>query len=130
LKKIAVLILTIYYAFGIFCLPMSNFSALKDLPQMYQHCKATEDKDMAPFDFLTDHLINIDGIFDKHDNGDTQKPHNPSPAHSQQLQVFCLLTFSYFNFTKAAGQGKLIIKYAGDCYHSDFISGFFRSPIV
>ena len=41
---------------------------------MYKHCKSTEDKDMTPLDFITDHLINIDGIFDKHDNEDEQKP--------------------------------------------------------
>jgi len=32
---------------------------------------------MTMMDFITDHLINFDGIFDKHLNGDEQKPHKP-----------------------------------------------------
>ena len=56
---------------------MGDFSMLNELPEMYSHCKATEDKDMTPLDFITDHLVNIDGLFDKHENGDKQKPHSP-----------------------------------------------------
>ena len=56
---------------------------------MYRHCKANEDKDMTPFDFITDHVINIDGIFDKHDNGDRQKPHQQIPEqHHVQIIVY------------------------------------------
>ena len=47
---------------------MGDFSMLNELPEMYSHCKATEDKDMTPLDFITDHLVNIDGLFDKHEN--------------------------------------------------------------
>ena len=55
---------------------MGDFSVIVDLPKMYEHCKAKEDVDMTVIDFITDHLINIDGIFDKHPIGDDQKPHN------------------------------------------------------
>ena len=48
---------------------------------MYNHCKSTEDKDMTLIDFITDHLINIDRLFDKHDKGDSQKPHAPVNFH-------------------------------------------------
>ena len=58
---------------------------------MYQHCKATEDKDMTPLDFITDHLINIDGIFDKHDNGDEQKPHTPIQLHRTLAQTIFVM---------------------------------------
>ncbi len=61
---------------------MGDFSAFKDLQEQYKHCKETEDKDMTLFDFVTDHLINIDGLFDKHENGDKQKSH--SPVHYTQ----------------------------------------------
>ena len=44
---------------------------------MYAHCKTTEDKDLSVLDFISDHLINIDGLFDAHNNGDHQKPHKP-----------------------------------------------------
>ena len=61
IKAINIFLLA-FYSFGILCLPMGDFSALQDLPEMYQHCQATEDKDMTPLDFVTDHLINIDGL--------------------------------------------------------------------
>jgi len=32
---------------------------------------------MTAIDFLTDHLVNIDCLFDNHDKGDQQKPHSP-----------------------------------------------------
>ena len=57
---------------------------------MYSHCKATEDKDMTPVDFVTDHLVNIDCLFDKHDNGDRQKPHTPISLTHKQTQTFFL----------------------------------------
>ncbi|MBS1537858.1 MAG: hypothetical protein JST20_08935 [Bacteroidetes bacterium] len=81
--------LLIFYLFGTLCLPKGDFSALKDLPEMYRHCKYNEDKDMTPLDFITDHVINVDGIFDKHDNGDRQKPHRQIPAlHHSQIIVY------------------------------------------
>ena len=57
---------------------------------MYQHCKATEDKDMTPVDFITDHLLNIDGLFDKHENGDPQKPHHPIQNNHYGQTIFSL----------------------------------------
>jgi hypothetical protein len=76
--KIFLSIFVCYWAFGMLLLPMGDVSTLKDLPEQYMHCKQTEDKDMTLVDFITDHLINIDGVFDKHDNGDKQKSHSPS----------------------------------------------------
>ena len=77
MKATLSLFIVSYYLFGILCLPRCDFSVLTDLPEMYRQCKSTEDKDMGPLDFITDHLLNIDGVFDKHDKGDEQKPHNP-----------------------------------------------------
>ena len=86
-----------YYFFETFCLPQGDFSVIADLPKMYQHCKATEDKDMTPFDFIKDHLINIDGLFDKHEDGDDQKPHSPIQFHNQHSQTtFCNSTVQGF----------------------------------
>lgn len=81
-----------YYVFGNLLLPNSDFSILPDLPAMYQHCKETEDIDMTPFDFITDHLLNIDCLFDAHDNDDEQKSHQPFPLHEQTFQIqYCLI---------------------------------------
>lgn len=75
-KKALSLFLLALYSFGTFCLPMGDFFMLKDISEMYRFCKANEDKDMTPLDFITDHLVNIDGLFDQHANGDEQKPHH------------------------------------------------------
>jgi hypothetical protein len=77
MKKGISICLLIYYSMGSLLFPFGNFSAMLDLPQMYFHCKNTEHHDMNPLDFITDHLINIDGIFDSHDDQDEQKPHQP-----------------------------------------------------
>ena len=52
---------------------------------------------MTPFDFIKDHLINIDGLFDKHEDGDDQKPHSPIQFHNQHSQTtFCNSTVQGF----------------------------------
>ncbi|MEP7171088.1 MAG: hypothetical protein ABI855_17100 [Bacteroidota bacterium] len=111
------------------CLPVGDFAALKDLPEMYRHCKATEDKDMTPLDFITDHLINIDGIFDKHDNGDEQKPHSPSPTqHNSHSIFFCLTNFAFTITDFQPVEVKPLIA-SGSFFYSDYISKILRPPI-
>lgn len=86
MKEAFVIFMLAYFALGNLILPMGDFSVLPDLPSMYTHCKATEHHDMNPFDFITDHLVNIDGFFDAHGNGDEQKPHHPFPFHHWPVQ--------------------------------------------
>jgi hypothetical protein len=74
LKKVVNIFILAFYSFGTFCLLLGNFSMLQEIPEMYHHCKSTEDKDMTLLDFITGHLINIDGLFDKHEYRDEQKP--------------------------------------------------------
>jgi len=130
LKKAVDIFLLTFYSFGIFCLPMGDFSVLQDIPEMYRHCKATEDKDMMPLDFITDHLVNIDGLFDKHDNGDEQKPHAPSPPqHHGQSQV-TFITYFAFSFTTFH---PIVVKHiipAENFFQSDYITKIFRPPVV
>lgn len=91
MKKGLSIFVLVYYVLGQLILPRGDFSILPALPKMYAHCKATEHHDMNPFDFITDHLINIDGLFDAHDNGDEQKPHQPFPLQHHQSQIeYCL----------------------------------------
>lgn len=92
-RKGTTIFLLSFYAFGIFCLPMGDFSVLEYLPNMYRNCKATEDKDMTTFDFFTDHLINLDGLFDKHSNGDEQKPHQSNQSRHHVQNPICSLTY-------------------------------------
>lgn len=130
IKIINIFLLT-FYSFGTFCLPMGNFSSLQDLPEMYQHCKATEDKDMTPLDFLTDHLINIDGLFDKHNNGDDQKPHSPiQNQHISQLVAFQFSTVFNFKTENIFFLEQLYLYHIDNFIKSEYISKIFRPPIV
>ncbi|MEO8088278.1 MAG: hypothetical protein ABI763_15765 [Bacteroidota bacterium] len=128
-RFISILILSYYVAVNL-CLPQGDFSAVVDLPQMYRHCKSTEDKDMTPFDFVTDHLINIDGLFDKHENGDKQKPHSPVQFHHQQIQnYFATNEFKVIQTNYSAGQ-ESAPAIEENIYFSDILSFVFRPPIV
>ena len=62
--------------------PANDFTLLGEIPTMYRHCHQFEDKDLTVIDFLTDHWINVDEIFDKHEH-DEQKPHIPFHFHHQ-----------------------------------------------
>ena len=88
-----------FYLLGTFLLPFGNFTILVDLPEMYKHCKAYEDKDMTPFDFITDHLVCPDSLFDSHGNGDAQKSHQPLPMLINPIHqpVFLSFTFLFEN---------------------------------
>lgn len=128
-RHISILFLT-YYFFGTFCLPQGDFSVIADLPKMYQHCKATEDKDMTPFDFIKDHLMNIDGLFDKHEDGDDQKPHSPIQFHNQHTQTIFVIQQFKGSFTKPIAFKNNFPIYTECFYYSDYTPSVFRPPIV
>ncbi len=79
IARIAAHSLLLFYAAGVLLLPGGDFGLLRDLPSMYAQCKATEDKDMTPLDFLTDHLTCFDALIDNHPPGDEQRSHTPPP---------------------------------------------------
>jgi hypothetical protein len=130
LKQLCSILLLLYYFFGNFYLPQGDFAVIVNLPNMYEHCKATEDKDMTPFDFITDHLINIDGVFDHHDHNDEQKPHIPIRTHH---------SFNHLTFLTQQFRVSLIWPqqpkndfsiYKDNFYYSDFNRFVFRPPVV
>ncbi|CAN5430587.1 hypothetical protein BH11BAC2_BH11BAC2_17370 [soil metagenome] len=129
-RHIIALIILSYFSFGTFCLPNGDFAAIDELPEMYNHCKAFEDNDMTPFDFITDHLINIDCLFDNHDNGDQQKPHSPFTFHHITPQLF----FTYLQFqwsTVYVVHPLLENNYSADnILVLDFFSKILRPPIL
>jgi hypothetical protein len=51
LKLIGIIFFSFYF-FGNILLPLGDFSILPDLPKMYAHCKATEDKDLTLIEFV------------------------------------------------------------------------------
>ena len=77
LKQLFYIFLFVYYTLGVICLPLGNFSTIIHLPQMYNHCKATEDPNLNLGDFIVEHLMNLDGIFEPHETEeeDSDKPH-------------------------------------------------------
>ena len=124
------LFLFAFYTFGSFCLPLGDFSLLGEIPQIYRHCKATEDKDMNPIDFITDHLLNIDGIFDKHENGDEQKPHIPLQSHHHQLTTISITNPFDFSINKFYPiEEKPSINWE-ESPLSNYITKIFRPPII
>ncbi len=82
MQKSFFILFSIYFLLGNMLLPLGDFSQHNYIGSMYEHCKQTEDNDMTVLDFITDHLLNIDCIFDEHKDGDEQKPHN-FPKHQQ-----------------------------------------------
>ena len=111
-------------------MPKGDFSTLVELPAMYKHCKATEDKDLTVFDFLTDHLINLDGLFDKHENGDEQKPHSPFQFHNSIAQTVLIehkISISYF---MTIAFEKDVPTFSDNFKSSNYLQSVFRPPIV
>ena len=90
--KVFLTFFLVYWLFGMFMLPDGDFSAISNIPQQYKHCKETEDKDLTVWDFITDHLINIDSLFDSHDKGDEQKPHKPFQYNQHSITGTFLIT--------------------------------------
>lgn len=127
LRNLGLFFLSLYYLSGNILL-QGNFAALQELPDMYAQCKTEEDPDMNLFDFVTDHLLNLDGLFDAHGDDDHQKPHQPVPFHHHNpfwtfaiLDHSDMLRFPESNLTQPA------ISFSdGDpvAYHSDI----FRPP--
>ena len=87
---------------------------------------------MTAFDFITDHLINIDALFDKHDNGDEQKPHEPMPAYQQQHQqlTYSVVTYNSFSIIQFNPE-QVNPEIASEQFvQSEYISKIFRPPIA
>ena len=133
MKIILTNFLITFYSLGTIFFPMSDFSIIGNLPKMYDHCKATEDKDMTPLDFLTDHLINVDSLFDKHDNGDTQKPHksNDYPFHHSITTFYQEIKVIEFKTPRLSISTKVLnFNYKNSLYLHNPIFSIFRPPIT
>lgn len=120
----------VFYTFGTLCLPLGDFSTLQDIPDMYVHCKATEDKDMTPLDFFTDHLVNIDGVFDQHNKGDKQKSHQSKQIqHRGHQPIFVASRFTFAVKQIIPNQINPSMPFY-NIIPSDYISKIFRPPII
>ncbi|WP_133242681.1 hypothetical protein [Flavobacterium psychrotolerans] len=130
MRKSASIVLLLYFLLGIFFLPMGDFSVLKDIPDMYRNCKENEDKDMTFVDFITDHLVDMDAIFDKHDKGDEQKPHKYTYHNHSIVQVNCKAEKIEFKNTNLIFSIKKESGYHAPLFCSTYISSILKPPIL
>jgi hypothetical protein len=130
LLKISVVGLLFYFLCGTMFLPEGDFSTLPDLPKMYTNCKTAEDPDMNLPDFITEHLLGVDGLFGQADNDDpNEKPHQPVQFHHQFMQF----NFVARQFNIELNQPQLAEKkrpaLMDEVYLSDYRASVFRPPI-
>jgi hypothetical protein len=97
---------------------MGDFSMLNDIPEIYRHCKATEDK------------VNIDGLFDKHPSGDEQKPHQPIQNQHHGQTTFSFISYCAIYITPFCPTDEVKrIMSVDNFLTSKYISQIFRPPI-
>lgn len=129
MKRLFCILTLLYYSIGALILPASDFSILPELQQTYSHCQSTEDKDMNFADFITDHLMNIDGVFDHHNNGDEQKPHKPL-EHQTSCPIVFIPSPLHYEFKPMAVFSGGIVCPTDKTYHFEFVGDLFRPPIA
>jgi len=130
MRGLVCIVLLFCFFVSTICVPEGDFSLLPQLPALYRYCKATEDSNMNFIDFLTDHLINIDSIFDKHLPGDDQKPHRPFQFHNVQHAVVYTGTVLKINISKPVFKLNRIKSLKGNSYHLIYVAYIFHPPKV
>lgn len=85
LRALAILQVMIY-ATGVLLFG-GDLHKIADLRVDFAHCKATEDKDLTPLDFVKDHLTCFDALVDSHPPGDEQRPHSPPRSVDNSVMV-------------------------------------------
>ena len=134
LKKAVNLFLLVFFSFGTLCFPMGDFAVLKSLPEMFQHCKATEDKDLTVFEFLFEHVSGIgqlvEGLEHVFEDEEGDKPHSPIHFHFEQQQIICAYYTVKAPAIKHAQTAVLSNVLDSRVYVSDYISIIFRPPII
>lgn len=113
---------------------MGDFAMLKDLPEMFRHCKATEDRDLNVFEFLTEHVSPIGQLIEgaEHEaEEDGDKPHEPIQSiNCGQITVFVISQFA-FSITQFYHTNLKQHPIHNDTFFaSDYISKIFHPPIV
>jgi hypothetical protein len=129
MKQLVLTFLCFYYFSGTFFLPEGDFSAMTELSEMYHHCQATEDKDMNPLDFITDHLFNIDSVFDAHEGNDDQKPHHYT-LHSHIVSFISREIYLCLPPIFQDLEDRPIFIYTSPYISTDYVCRVFRPPIV
>jgi hypothetical protein len=119
LKKTLLILTALYFLLGNCLIPQGDFSVLSQLPAMYQHCQRTEDPAMNLADFITDHLLNLDEVFNESEEADEHElPHNPVPFHTTNATVFFCVHVPQIILLPA---DKPVVQNQAD-YHSPYFS--------
>jgi hypothetical protein len=129
LKTLTILLLC-YFVGGTMLLPEGDFSTLPDLPKMYADCKNLEDPDMDLPDFITEHLLEVDGIFEQNTIPEPdEKPHQPVQFHHQFVQI----SFASRQFRVELHQPVITVRQlatqTAEVYLAGYTVSVFRPPI-
>lgn len=114
-------------------LSMDDILTLQDMPIMYQNCKEHQQHDISSLDFITDHLINIDGIFYKHNHEGEQEPHKDfhfTHRHSVTIYFQELKKIEFNNVNPILENKIIIFKYIKLNYSFNPFNSAFRPPII
>lgn len=135
MKSIAIVLLTLH-TLGSILLPGGDFSYMRSLPQMYQHCKA-EDDDLDVKDFVVEHLLNLEDVLQFFEAGSEKekndKPHQPyQHVASMQSPVIVARVFNFaIKATSYTGMVKQTYPIRNEPeLPSAFLSQIFRPPIA
>lgn len=107
---------------------------IQDLPKMYQHCKETEDANLTIVDFFTDHLIDLDYIFEEKHQNNSEKPHQSHTQHQNNFSVQ-IITPTLHTFIPEQRQVYFIVKQKYNSsyqinYSYSFKNAIFHPPIA
>lgn len=129
LFKTLVIILFAYFVAGAMFLPEGDFSTLPDMPKMYASCKL-EDPEMSLPDFISEHLLAIDGLIDDDGAEPGEKPHKPIQFNHQFAQI--IITAKQFSLQiqeAPVAEPQLSVPANSICL-AGYTASVFRPPIV
>ena len=128
--KIPAILLLIYFLSGTIFLPQGDFSTLPDMPKMYVQCKNVEDTDMDLSDFITEHLMDINGIFGIEEHDVNDKPHQPIQLHHHLAPITFAAQQIKIEFCLPDAEPTKAIATANNICLSDYTANVFRPPIA
>ena len=112
-------------------LPEGDFSTLPDLPKMYTNCKAAEDPDMDLPDFITEHLLEVDGLFGQWAPDEpNEKPHQPVQFHHQFVPITFVARHLKIELNQPLVAETKQPRLVNEVYLSDYSAAVFRPPIA
>lgn len=108
-----------------------------DLHKMYEQC-SYEDPDINPLDFVLEHLLNLEDVFE-HIEGESSEfedgelPHQPYQVTQSATTFFVAIPQQHIEMALPFNEQSEAITYpikGTGFYCCDFNSGIFRPPIV